>query len=360
MKKYLLPKEGQFYKSNLHMHTNISDGNMSVEETKKVYMEKGYSIVAYTDHEIMVPHNELSDDNFLAITSTEISVNDRYDCDFTFVKCYHLNLYSKEPNKDFFATFDKERICLEHSKKYISNEQKKHNYSRIYDVFDVNNVIKMANDNQCLVSYNHPVWSCQDYSDYIDLKGLWAVEWFNTGCYLAGYKDNMNPIDDLLKKGERVFPIATDDAHSINDCFGGFTMIKALNLKYDSIYEALKKGDFYSSTKPLIEELYFEDGCVYIKTSKVKMIYLSTDSRYRMCLKSDELISEGVFDINHYLNSNNINKHKYFRISLVDEYGNEAHTRAYFLDEILDEKLIEKKAEDIINKHIIAFKELAK
>ena len=45
---------------------------------------------------------------------------------------------------------------------------------------------------------------------------------------------------------------------------------------------------------------------------------------------------------------------------LVDEYGNEAHTRAYFLDEILDEKLIEKKAEDIINKHIIAFKELAK
>ena len=35
MKKYLLPKEGKFYKANLHMHTTISDGNMGVLETKE-------------------------------------------------------------------------------------------------------------------------------------------------------------------------------------------------------------------------------------------------------------------------------------------------------------------------------------
>ena len=35
MKKYLLPKDGDFYKANLHMHTNISDGKMTIEETKQ-------------------------------------------------------------------------------------------------------------------------------------------------------------------------------------------------------------------------------------------------------------------------------------------------------------------------------------
>mgnify|MGYP003317810476 CR=1 FL=1 len=39
MKKYLLPKEGKFYKANLHMHTTISDGRMTLEETKEEYQK---------------------------------------------------------------------------------------------------------------------------------------------------------------------------------------------------------------------------------------------------------------------------------------------------------------------------------
>ena len=90
MKKYLLPKEGKFYKANLHMHTTISDGRMTLEETKREFMKHGYSIVAFTDHEIMVPHKELTDDNFLAITSTEIIVNLENHNDFGYIKTYHL------------------------------------------------------------------------------------------------------------------------------------------------------------------------------------------------------------------------------------------------------------------------------
>ena len=87
MKKYLLKEKGNFYKANLHMHTNISDGQMSIEEVKEEYQKRGYSIIAYTDHELMMPHNELSDENFLALTSTEISINQRRDCDFRYTKC---------------------------------------------------------------------------------------------------------------------------------------------------------------------------------------------------------------------------------------------------------------------------------
>ncbi|MBQ9133249.1 MAG: PHP domain-containing protein, partial [Clostridia bacterium] len=72
MKKYLLPPGGQFYKANLHCHTTCSDGKLSPESVKEAYKAKGYSIVAYTDHFLLVPHNELTDDDFLALNAVEL------------------------------------------------------------------------------------------------------------------------------------------------------------------------------------------------------------------------------------------------------------------------------------------------
>ena len=46
MKHYLLPDNGQFYKANLHCHTNCSDGRYTPEEIKKMYSETGYGVVA--------------------------------------------------------------------------------------------------------------------------------------------------------------------------------------------------------------------------------------------------------------------------------------------------------------------------
>ena len=161
MKKYLLKNGGDFYRANLHVHTTVSDGDFSPEEVKQMYMEKGYSIVAFTDHEVMVPHPELTDEHFVALTATEISTNSRFDCDFSFAKTYHLNIYSPDENRNCFSTFDKGKMWLEHSYQYITDEQEASQYNRIYDVEDVNKVIKMANEQGCLVSYNHPGGPCR-------------------------------------------------------------------------------------------------------------------------------------------------------------------------------------------------------
>ena len=337
MKKYLIPNEGKFYKANLHMHTTISDGNMTIEETKEKYMEQGYSIVAFTDHEIMVPHPELTDENFLAITSTEVSVNTRYDCDFRYNKCYHLNFYSKEPNRDYFKAFTKARMWLKQSFQYISKNQEEYEFDKIYDVDNVNEVIALANSEGMLVSYNHPVWSLQNYSDYIGLKGLWGVEWYNTGCARDGFIDTMQPIDDLLRKGEKVYPLATDDAHGLYSCFKGFVMVKAKSLDYDVVFKALKDGDFYSSTGPLIDELYVEDGILHIKTSDVKKIFVTTDRRMTRFINTGELVNEETLDLNEYISTCNkdLSNNFYIRVSLIDAEGNEAHTRAYYLDELI-------------------------
>lgn len=337
MKKYFLPNTGNFYKANLHIHTNVSDGDMSPEETKKAYLEKGYSVVAFTDHEVMVPHTELTDENFLAITSTEISLNTRYDCDFGYVKTYHLNILSPEENKSAFNTFDKERLWLNHSFSYITPEQKNIQYDRNYSAECVNDIIKRANSENCLVSYNHPVWSMQDYSDYIDLKGLWGVEVYNNACYKSGYFDSEKPFDDLLRHGERVFPLATDDSHKLSDCFGGFVMIKAEELTYQKIFNALRKGDFYASTGPTFSEISMENGVLTVKCSPVSLVCVSTDCRYMYFKRSnDEMLNEADFDINGFLRlkDDGIKEHQYIRVTIVDHKGNKAYSRAYFMDEL--------------------------
>ncbi len=339
MKKYLLPNTGNYYKANLHVHTTVSDGELSPEEIKRIYSERGYSVVAFTDHEIMVPHPELTDEHFLALTATEISTNNRFDCDFFYAKTYHMNIYSPVANKSSFSSFDKSHMWLKHSFDYVTSEQESIDYHRSYSIECMNDIIKKANDEGCIVSYNHPVWSLQDYSDYIDLRGLWGIELYNTGCARNGYFDSPKPLDDLLRKGERVFPLATDDSHKLVDCFGGFTMINAEELTYDKVFAALKKGDFYASCGPVFYEISIEGSVVKVKTSPVAFVGLSTDCRqlYAKRAEGDELLCEASFNIDWYfdLSKANTNEHKYIRITLVDKFGNEAYSRAYFIDELL-------------------------
>ena len=339
MKKYLLPKAANFYKANLHVHTTVSDGDMTPEEIKRIYMEQGYSVVAFTDHEVMVPHPELTDENFVAITSTEISTNNRWDCDFCYTKTYHMNIYSPDENRSCFNSFDKNKMWLNHSYDYITPGQEKVGLDREYSVDCMNEIIKKANEEGCLVSYNHPVWSLQDHSDYIDLKNLWGVELYNTGCARNGYFDSAKPLDDLLRKNERVFPLATDDAHKLCDCFGGFVMINSDELTYEKVFCALKNGDFYASTKPEIHEISIEDGVVKVVTSPASFVGVSTACRHLFAKRSeDEPFTEVSFDMGWHFDmvKNGEDEHPFIRVTVADIHGNYAYSRAYYLDEMTD------------------------
>ena len=50
---------------------------MSVEEIKKLYKEKGYSVVAFTDHDVFLQHNDLTDGEFLALNGYEMEINQK-------------------------------------------------------------------------------------------------------------------------------------------------------------------------------------------------------------------------------------------------------------------------------------------
>ena len=70
MKRILLPEESgdlRYYRANLHCHSTLSDGRKTVEQIREDYMTHGYSIVAFTDHDVFLRHNDLSHDGFLAL-----------------------------------------------------------------------------------------------------------------------------------------------------------------------------------------------------------------------------------------------------------------------------------------------------
>ena len=57
MKKFLLPENGNFYKANLHCHTNISDGKRTPEEIGIHAIRMG-NIVG--EHEVIIGTNTQS------------------------------------------------------------------------------------------------------------------------------------------------------------------------------------------------------------------------------------------------------------------------------------------------------------
>lgn len=338
MKKYLLPKDGNFYKANLHCHTTISDGVYTPEETKRLYMEKGYSVIAFTDHNLFITHNDLTDENFLALNGYESDTNELYaDEDAEVMKntrTCHLCFVAFDKDNDVHPAWIRDVHCwggMDEYKGKVKFDESKPDYLREYTPECQNGLIKNGREHGFFVTYNHPKWSLESYPEYMAYEGMNAMEIFNTGCWVGGY-DEYNPevYDDMLRSGKRIYCIATDDNHIPADMFGGFVMIKAEKLEYRTITKALESGDFYASRGPEIHDLWFEDGKVHITCSNAKSISLMTGRRNSGAVWSEngKPITEAEFEIK--------SEDKYIRLTVTDAEGNTANTNAYFTDELFD------------------------
>lgn len=325
-----IKKDSNFYKANLHCHTTYSDGHLTPEEVKKYYTEQGYSIIAFTDHRIYKNHTELNDDKFLAIAALEVDINDfpkQVEWDFSKIKTYHINLYDVDP---------------------MQNQERKKGdllpLRRYQDTNYINSYIAEMKELGFIACYNHPYWSLQNYDDYKDLRGFWGMEIYNHGCEHDGlYGYHPQSYDEMLRSGQRIYCVAADDNHNTYsfdhpfcDSFGGFTMIQAENLSYQTIMEALVKGNFYSSMGPEIYEMSLDGNRLKIKTSPVEKIFVQTEGRncFRKAAKAGETITEAEFEIT--------GKEGYLRLDIRDEKGLHANSNAYFLDDILKKKLSDK------------------
>ena len=331
MKKYLISPEGQFYKANLHCHTTCSDGTMTPEEVKQHYMAHGYSVVAYTDHCIMLPHHDLTDENFLALTGYENEQVAKDDEPVSRRRHCHTCYIALKKDNDVMPYYNPKSIW---GKGKELQPMVKFNYDNTieqwgYGADKTNNVIALAREQGFFVTYNHPAWSVERYPEYSQYTGMSAMEIMNFSSFNGGFGDyNGHVYDDMLRKGERIYCIATDDNHGVKDACGGWTMIKAPKLEYEAITDALVRGDFYASSGPEIKALWIEDGEVHIQTSPAKRIVCTFPERRAMIRNAEkESLTEAVFPI--------IPSDGYFRLTVIDEADRCADTNAYFTDEVL-------------------------
>lgn len=311
----LLPTEGNYYKANLHAHSTYSDGKLTPQEMKELYQKHGYHIIAYTDHNVLNYFNELDDENFLALCGFEVDA-------FTpksyggFPKTCHINAIARNPEKAIL----------------VSRPE--------YTVEAINHTIQALVDNDFIVNYNHPCWSAEEPQDYLALKNLSGMEIYNHGCeVVTNDGDSRGHYDIMLKHGMKLYCLATDDNHNVEvssdiqketDSCGGYVMIKAKSLTYDSVISALDKGEFYSSMGPEIYQLYIENHQLILDCSPVKRVVVKCNtigaaSNFYCCSKYDD-ITHVEFDLNS-LRGDEI----FLRLELCDSKRKMAFTNPYYL-----------------------------
>ena len=323
MRNYLLPRDGRFYKGNMHSHSTLSDGNFTPEELKDIYKSNGYSVYAYSEHNEYHDLRHLDDADFVTLPAFEASLKHNYArSPFPALQeglarvpaqaeGIHMNMFAIDPDKTTCAPY----------------------FADIMEPFSVENInelIRRGNEAGFLVSYNHPHWSLNTASLYNNLEGLSAIELINGGSYRSSALDfTPHVMREMAWNGKRLVAIAGDDTHRPTHFFQAWTMFKAPELSHKAIIEALQKGNCYTSTGPEIKELYVEDGVVHIKTSEAQGIYLATAGRRKASklvpYDSDERVTEAEF----LLDENDV----FFHIIVKDMHGRPAATRIYYLDE---------------------------
>ena len=340
MKKHLLPPVEKYFKACLHTHSSVSDGKLTPEEVRDAYKAKGYSILALTDHSVIVPHPELNREDLLMITGVEIDIDGPdYAATGAREKVRHMCLLAKDPTNRWLPFRDPEPFP---SSVPFAEHCTYGDLPRDYSPEGFNKLIDACNDHGYLVSYNHPAWSLEYYPDYIDMKGLWSIEYQNSACIASGYDENNGHVyRDLLNRGNRLVPIFADDMHrpekhGLQTLGYGWVMVGAEKLEYGSVMEALERGDLYASGGPVIHSLTWEDGILKIECSRCDRIQVVTQTRSAQLATDIESgpLTHAAFDMHYWLKRSQGMDVAYFRLILTQADGRYAVTRAYHLDEL--------------------------
>jgi len=332
---HVLPQGVPYFKANLHCHSTISDGRKTVEELKKMYMEEGYSIIAFTDHDVFIRHNDLTDEKFLALNGFEIEVNDQ-----NYPRTCHICLIAKDKNNEIHPLWSNGDYLIGNGSKYkdqVKYDETKPPFVRHYTPACINEIFRVARESGFFSTYNHPGWSKEYFDQYGQYEGMDAMEIVNYGCITEGYLD-YNPIqyEDFLKQGKKIYCVAADDNHNGFpreskhwDSFGGFVYIGAKELTYEAVMAALEKGDFYASRGPQIYDLTYDPETreVTAKFSKAVKAMVCTDAFCGNCVAFPEgdTFTEAKFVLKH--------QPTYFRLTVEDENHVTADSRAYFLED---------------------------
>ena len=299
----LFSGEKRWLKGNLHCHTNVSDGKRFPQEKAKIYKKLGYHFLAFTDHNIFNAKSFGEEEDFQLLPGVELNIEfkDRPGC-------YHIVGFGARGEFDYA-----------HGKTFTP--------PYCMDCREAQMVIDDINAHHGLAIVAHPVWCLTELRDFENLTGYVALEAYNHNCYFegdSGYADFY--WDNLLKRGRMIKAVAVDDSHDLhNDIGGGWVMVWAKKNSQDSIVEALRNGDFYSSAGPEIHSCMIHAGFLEITCSPAAYIHCIPSNRPGKTEFAEERpLTEARFDLKGLSG--------WVRAEVVDVFGKKAWTNAIILE----------------------------
>lgn len=246
----LINTDNHWYKGNLHMHTERSDGHLPMAEAVEVYRKNGYDFIAVTDHRrpgiTIEPHaigtldgTDIAAEDMLILSGVEWDTGGRNTDLAGDVPTFHIlgiGMTSNEHGKDFGAI------------RHPSPEQ-------------IIDVIKQDGGYAVLA---HPSWSVMDPAGINEAEGVDAAEIYNAVSAIPwnGDRCDSSAWFDIWAThyGIMMPAVAGDDTHAYSgDECQTFTMVNAEDLSRDAILKALYDGNFYASQGPKIETLVFDE-----------------------------------------------------------------------------------------------------
>lgn len=284
-------------KSNLHAHTNKSDGRDTIQEVIDKHSELGYGILAITDHDnLTFPWKDGTNNgkDIIIPKGLNIIASNEYSKNL-----HHINGFFLK----YIDIFHNEEDALKHI------------------------------ENQGGISHlNHPGRYDKGVDWYIDLytkyKSLVGLEVINK---TDRYPNDRNLWDDILTEiidKRNVFGFANADSHRLHEIDTSYNMV-LIDGKYSSnkFKKALKNGEFYFTARiceennrsskddilpPTITSINVDNknNIITIKGSNIKSIdWISSNGRY---VGSGEILN---------IDTNNISVTPYVRAVIKGDGG---------------------------------------
>lgn len=284
-------------KANLHTHTTNSDGAIAPQEVIKRYSEKGYGVLALTDHRQVhkiAPYDPMG---MILIQGAEL---------------HPLN--AARGNSWHLVALDlpEEFSHVDAAAEGLTAQQ----------------VVDLVAAAGGITAMAHPYW-CGYGSEVVkQVKGCFAVEIYNTECRGVNREYSLQTWDELLFDGFRIPGIAVDDVHSESNLFGGWTVICARERSREAVMDALRKGEFYASQGPEFHSITLDGDILRAEFSECPYACFVRKATGRRVWpeKEGQLLNSMEMDISEFRG-----KDYYVRCCIRDAQGRYAWSNPVYL-----------------------------
>lgn len=275
-------------RANLHGHTTESDGVLSPQQYVDWYAEQGYGVLAITDHNRRTDPTRLDARGMVLLPAAEVTA-----AGTEFGGQYHLVALGGLPDPLPPVTTPGPESAR-----------------------------RLAAAG-AVVIVAHPHWSGLTGADLLAIDAADGVEIWNGGTVLDSEKGGaLAHWDELLRRGRRLWGVATDDAHfRIPDGATGWLVLSMDERTPAAALAALRAGHFYASAGPALEAVELEGETLRVRCSPCAGIYclgFAGRNQYRRATP-DHLLSEATFTLR--------GDEPWVRVQVTDAAGRSAWTQ---------------------------------